>query len=528
MTRVALYARYSSDQQSTASIPDQFRICREFVLRQQWTIVGEYSDAASSGASLMRAGVQALLRLALAGDCDVVLAESLDRFSRDQEDTAGIHKRLQYADVRMVTIAEGDITRLHVGFKGTMNALYLDENRAKTHRGLRGRVELGKSGGGISYGYRVVRVLEGQPRGDREINELEAEVVRRIFREFVNGDSPKAIARKLNHEGVPGPAGVSWSPSTIHGHVARGTGILNNELYVGRLVWNRQKFVKNPDTGKRIPRLNPPEAWITKDVPQLRIVDDEVWQAAKARQGDAQRVLSSKAPNVLGELRRPKHLFSGLTKCGVCGGGYTLASNGNLACFNARNRGTCTNRRIIKREELEARILAAMKHKLMEPSRFAKACEAYMRTINKVRRDQRVKQTAAARERAGVEREEQQIIEAIAKGFRTDAMRETLARLDARKKELTRLLEAKPKPALHPAMAAVFQQKVSALCDGLEADGQREIARKALRGLVDHIVIPADGMLELHGNLGAMLKTANKSAQGSMDVGGIVGCGGGI
>ena len=47
-----------------------------------------------------------------------------------------------------------------------------------------------------------------------------------------------------------------WSPSTLYGYAKRRTGILNNELYVGRMVWNRLRYVKNPDTGKRVSRLN--------------------------------------------------------------------------------------------------------------------------------------------------------------------------------------------------------------------------------------------------------------------------------
>lgn len=43
--------------------------------------------------------------------------------------------------------------------------------------------------------------------------------------------------------------GTAWRPSTIHGHAGRGTGVLNNELYIGRRVWNRQRYLKDPDTG---------------------------------------------------------------------------------------------------------------------------------------------------------------------------------------------------------------------------------------------------------------------------------------
>jgi site-specific DNA recombinase len=281
--KVAIYARYSSDNQRDASIADQLRICREFAARQGWTVAQEFTDHAISGATLLRSGFQALLRDALNRRFDVVLAESLDRFSRDQEDTAGLFKRLTFAGVNIVTLAEGDITHLHIGFKGTMNALFLKDLADKTHRGLRGRVEGGKSAGGLSYGYRVMKSPTGGTvtTGEREIEPAEAAIVERIFREYVAGVAPKAIARRLNQDGVVGPFGGTWSPSTIHGNSKRGTGILNNELYIGRLVWNRLHYVKNPDTGKRISRLNAQAEWITKKMPSLRIVSDELWNAAK-------------------------------------------------------------------------------------------------------------------------------------------------------------------------------------------------------------------------------------------------------
>ena len=330
--RVALYARYSSDVQCEASIADQQRICRQYAERHDWIVVAEFADAAMSGASVMRPEFQALMRDALAGRFDVVLAESLDRFSRDMENVASLFKRLTFAGVRIVTVSEGDIGPLHVGFKGTMNAIYLSDLADKTRRGLRGRVETGKSGGGRCYGYSVVRALDGQPRGEREIHPEEAAIVRRIFRAFTERVSPKAIAKTLNAERIPGPMGVAWSPSTIHGHAGRGTGILNNELYIGRLIWNRQRYVKDPDTGKRLARINPADAWIITDVPHLRILDDDLWQAAKARQTATRYTVKTG----IVRARRPRYLFSGLTQCGSCGGGFILSSHDLLTCFNAR------------------------------------------------------------------------------------------------------------------------------------------------------------------------------------------------
>ena len=91
----------------------------------------------------------------------------------------------------------------------------------------------------------------------RRIDATEADVVRRIHQLYADGVSPRTIARRLNHEGVPGPRGAAWNPSTINGNRVRGTGILNNELYIGRLVWNRLRYVKDPSTGRRRSTLQP-------------------------------------------------------------------------------------------------------------------------------------------------------------------------------------------------------------------------------------------------------------------------------
>ena len=299
--KVAIYARYSSDNQRDASIADQLRVCREFAARQEWTVVEQFTDHAISGATLLRSGFQTLMRDALNQRFDVVLAEALDRFSRDQEDTAGLFKRLTFAGVNIVTLAEGDITHLHVGLTGTMNALFLKDLADKTRRGLRGRVELGKSGGGLCYGYKVTHATHdgAATTGSREIIPAEAEVILRIFRDYAAGLSPKALAKRLNAERCPGPGGAPWNPSTIHGNPARGTGILNNELYIGRLVWNRLRYVKDPDTGKRVSRPNPPSELVTTAVPELRIADNELWNQVKARQLEMRRVAAKGDPTTV-------------------------------------------------------------------------------------------------------------------------------------------------------------------------------------------------------------------------------------
>jgi site-specific DNA recombinase len=134
---------------------------------------GLFRDAALSGASTLRPGYQALLQGAREITFDIVLAESLDRLNRDQEDTAALFKRLRFASIQLVTLSEGSINEMHVGLKGTMNALFLKDLADKTRRGLRGRIEDGCSAGGRSYGYqpsshpRCERRAASRPDADR-------------------------------------------------------------------------------------------------------------------------------------------------------------------------------------------------------------------------------------------------------------------------------------------------------------------------------------------------------------------------
>ena len=173
-------------------------------------MVEVYSDRAVSGASLLRTGMQKLLRDAGSNNFDVVIAEALDRLSRNQADVASLYQRLQFNGVMIESVSEGPISELHIGLTGTMNALFLKELGKKTRRSLKGRALAGKSAGGLTYGYRVVTqfAANGEPiRDDRTIDPAEAAMVRRIYTEYIKGVSPRKIAERLNLKNIPGPQG---------------------------------------------------------------------------------------------------------------------------------------------------------------------------------------------------------------------------------------------------------------------------------------------------------------------------------
>ena len=521
--KIAVYARYSSDLQSDASIEDQVRLCRARASREGWRIVETYTDRATSGANLLRKGVQDMLDSAQKGRFDYVIAESLDRLSRDQEDIAHIYKRLKFAEIGMLTLSEGEISELHIGLKGTMGALYLKDLADKTHRGQSGRVMAGKSGGGNSYGYTVVKAFnaDGSPvRGDREINESEARVVQRIFRDYVAGISPKAIAVALNTDGVPGPTkGKGWGPSTINGNRKRGTGILNNELYVGRLVWNPQRFMKDPDTGKRVARPNPKEEWLTTDVPNLRIIDDTVWNKVKARQAELEHKIAFR------DRRRPPQLFSWLPKCGECGGGFSKISSKHYGCSNARNKGTCENRLTIHQDRLEDSVLRALSSQLMAPQLCAAFCDAYAKRINELRMERNAQRDGWRRELEQLAVKREKLMETLYSGVHASLLKDDLEFIHQRRDEITSLLEAgEDAPVLlHPNMAQRYHGEVRSLIEALNEDTRRQEASDLLRRLIDKIVLTPDMgseklTIDLYGDLAGILALAHGQTHYDGDV----------
>ncbi|WP_262975150.1 recombinase family protein [Roseovarius litoreus] len=518
--------------QSEASIEDQTRLCLEQAEHLGGSVVGTFSDMALSGASMHRPGLERLLTQAKSGAFDVVLSEALDRLSRDQADVATLYKHLSFYSVRIVTLSEGEINELHVGLKGTMNQLFLKDLANKTRRGLRGRVEAGHSGGGKSYGYDVVRRLgeDGEMvTGERTINDYEAQIIRKIFREFSEGHSPKAIARKLNEDQVPGPRGRMWRDTAIRGHRTRGTGILNNELYIGRMVWNRLRYIKDPSTGKRVSRQNPESEWVITEVPELRIVDDELWAAVKKRQGEIES-----SPRVQGiresrfwERRRKMHLLTGLLHCGCCGGGFAAVGRDYVACSAARKLQTCEQTKSFKRSVLEAAVLDLLRDRLMQPDAVAEFVAAFSREVNRQRNSENAERAKAEKDRAALAKKLDGLYDAVANGLRTRGLLERLEKMESELRELDEaLVTPEPSPVrLHPNLAAQYRKRINDLTQTLKNPELRTTALEIIRSLIQHVTVTVDQngdvLLELFGAITAMIDVAQPGGVTDADHGSV-------
>ncbi len=539
--RVALYARYSTDLQSAASIDDQFRVCRDYAQRQGWTVTETYSDRAISGSTMDRPGLQNLLSDVTNRRFDVVLAEGMDRLSRDLGDVDRIYKRLKFLRIKAVTIADGDLGPMHIGMKGTMNAIFLTDLAQRTRRGLRGRIEGGKSGGGISYGYDVVRSLnaDGMPiTGEREINPTQAAVIQRIFKDYALGKSPRAIAIALNAEGIPGPKQAGWGQSTINGNPKRGTGILNNELYIGRLVWNRLTYVSDPTSNKRVSRPNEAEDIIVRELPGARIIDQALWQSVKDRQaasghGEAsprqKATTKADAPGFWSH-QRPRYLLTGLMKCGACGGGYSKISKNLFGCAAARNKGTCDNRLNIRTDEVEDIVLAGLKHRLMAPEIYKEFVAAFIAERNAIVAQHNAKFIDAKAEISEIKTKLAAFMNAILKEGASRSISAMISTLEAREDELNAILakQEAPEPSLMPNLADIYHAKVAALHEALVDPANKDEAFGIIRTLIDEVrLIPESGQLrvDLRGALAGILSLAyndkphlRRGADGSVSV----------
>ncbi|WP_259999525.1 recombinase family protein [Leisingera sp. M523] len=492
-----------------------------------WQVTEVFTDHALSGKNALRPGYQRLIQAAERGDIDVIAAESQNRLSRDMADSANLLKRMNFFGVRIHTASENELDDMKVGVGGLVSTMFLRDLAQKTRRGLEGRIARGKSAGGIAYGYQVKREIlpDGTlSTGDREVEPEEAAVIKRIFRDYADGLSARTIAAVLNAERVIAPQSGkgtgTWNPSTISGNIKRGTGILNNELYIGRLVWNRLTYDTNPDTGKRLSRLNPPEDWITEDVPGLRILDDQLWQAVKTRQGEVRQAMNpagvlTERPK-LERARRPTYLLSGLLRCACCGASYTLINKTRYGCAGARNKGAavCTNRATIGRAEVEERVLSGLKQRLLAPDLLAQFAEEYRKAFNDAAAGACQDRQKAEHSLRKVESRIANILTAIEDGMYTASMKDKMPELEGEKARLAAVIADNPEPPalrLHPRLSARYRELIGDLAGALNAPEVRREATASLRALISEVrmvpdsAAPGGHQLKLVGELAGIM-----------------------
>jgi site-specific DNA recombinase len=496
--RALIYARYSTTLQSSLSIDDQVRVCTEFATRNGWTVGETFFDAAISGAVRDRPGLNALLKAI--GPDTIVTAESLDRISRDLEDMAALSKQIAYAGGTLWTISEGKVDIWHIGMRGTMAQAFRKDTADKVKRGMTGRALAGMCPGGLTYGYRKIAKFDssGNPiRGLREIDPVEAEIIARVFRWTADGLSARTQATLLNRDGIPAPGGGRWSLCSILGDPKRHNGILRNPLYRGQLTFNRTHRVYHPITRKRLVRINPESEWTIVDVPELRIVADELWHSAHAQ-------LRKYAGPLNTGLRRPKKLLSGKAVCGVCGSTWRIVGDANRfggrwGCGAHKDGRGCTNGRTITNDSFERRVLQGLSERLLDPDLVAAYLDQW--TKNRASRiaAERKERSQLERRKNDAEKRVQRLVAAVGDGLGDieelgAALRSSKAELERVSAELTEL-GADNVFTIHPGLANQYRRRVANLIEALQEENS-ERTRDAVRGLIDRIVVmPKEGSM---------------------------------
>jgi site-specific DNA recombinase len=521
--RAVIYARYSSDLQREASIEDQNEVCRRYIASMGWTLVNTFADPAMSGASRHRPAYQALIVAARAGKFDVVVCEAIDRLGRRLADTADLQDTLSFLGIRLYTPSLGEITALHVGIMGMMAQLTLKDIADKTKRGQLGRVRQGKMPSGLAYGYRITE-QKGEDGGHREIEPEQARIINRIFAEYAGGKAPEKIARDLNAEHVPGPYGRVWSNTTIRGQAKRGNGILNNETYVGKINWNRCSYVKNPSTGKRVARPNPPDKWEIAQVPQLRIVDDVLWNDVKRRQFNIRQSLRGQAGlkkdrgfNTLNATHRPRFLLSGLMKCAECGGNFVVTGKDRYSCSTRHRKGTCSSRVSITGQSIESRVLVGLKERLVTPELIDTFVREFQAEYTRLQAERITNRKQIAKKLDDIDRKLKAMTKAVEDGFYHSDMKTRLGELMSEKTALTAQLEPASsidQVAIHPRLHELYYRKVQNL-ERMLAGDNAEAARETVRSMIEKVTIAPEVkgyMAVLHGDLASILAISQASA----------------
>ena len=294
-------------------------------------------------------------------------------------------------------------------------------------------------------------------------------------------------------------------------------------MYVGRIVWNRLRYVKNPSTGKRESRLNDPREWIIKDAPELRIVPQRLWDKVKARQHAMTRDTRPKTANAktadgFWNHQRPRYLLSGLMKCGCCGSNYTKYGANRFACAGSRDRATCNNSHTIRADVLEESILAGLKTRLMEPAQFEQFAKAFVAETNRQRMNAKAVKAKTQAEIDAVDRQIKRLVDAILAGADALSLNAKLNELETAKSRLAQQIETVPddKPLLHPALAVAYRDSVAALASALYDDTEGRQAFEHIRSMIEEVrLTPGAGQLtvELRGDLAGILRTVDGSTQ---------------
>ena len=472
--KAAIYARFSTDRQTESSIEDQVRVCSDRCAKDGLQVAANFEDQGISGAATgNRPGYLKMVEAANSSLFDVLVVMDLSRLSRSQGDLSKVIDRLTWRGIRVIGVQDGyDNARkghkVQAGISGIIGEAFRDMVSDRTYAALEFRALQGKATGGKRYGYGAG----------------ESEIVLQIFDWYACGRSTTWIAAELNRRAIPSPGSSwkrttrrrgGWAPSAIGGDPRRGVGILNNEVYIGRTIWNRSKSVKDPDTGKRRQVQRPRGEWIQREDESLRIVPQETWEAVKHRQRIRQAEVGDNIRRGIkkGCGRAPRYAFSSLIKCELCGSNLVMENKRAYICSGYVNGRICSNNVRVRRDVLESRLTESIQRDLLRDE----VIDEFRSRLGRALRQR----DPTEGKRQELEREVRTIVDVIGKGLLSPALS---ARLQAAKRELAALpaagcvVDVKQFLQLVDPAVEAYRKRIRNLPETIR--GSPDVARKVL------------------------------------------------
>lgn len=354
----ALYVRLSQEDEKKAmseSIQNQIAFLTEYILKKGWQKGEIYCDDGFSGLDFERPAFQKMLEDIEKGKVNCIVVKDLSRLGRDYIGTGYLLERyFPQKGVQLIAVND-DIDTMSeenqqqwLPFRTVLNDLYAKDISKKIRTSFDIKRKNGQFIGAFSpYGYQK----DSKNKNKLVIEEETAEIVKKIFQWYLQGDSMTGIAKKLNSMAVPSPAVYKmihssyanknikyglWTQQTIKS-------ILSNETYIGNLTQGKTKKVSYKiDKSKKIDKQN----WIVAENSHNAIIDRAVFE-------NVQHILSKKA-GAQRENTKTEHILKGILYCGDCKSPMTFRKNRKgqyiLICSQYARYGVCKRHQVYEKQ----------------------------------------------------------------------------------------------------------------------------------------------------------------------------------
>ena len=477
-----IYPRFSTEHQH--SIEEQVDACTRRCRELGLTVLGVYADEAVSGTKLSRRNFDRMMDDLRAGLADTVVIYDQSRLMRDIEGWFAVRKELQLLGVRVISATQefvgGDIRKsdnfMMESIQATFDQMHVLITREKVTAKLHYMAKAGLHTGGVpALGYRTKDIGDGKKILD--VDEKEAAIVRRIFREYDSGQSYKSIIDGLNADGIKTKRGNKFGSNSLHD-------LLKNQLYTGVQIYGAKVYRQDGTRNSHAPEG---ENVITRDAPELAIIDKTTFDRVQQRMEQNKHQQAGRPP----ESRN--YPLKGKVFCGECGSAMNVAASKikgktyyYYRCAKKDRTHDCTGRPI-RCDDLEQMVVDYMRGLMGCPEVKDRAMDYLRREADAINKTGIDRLKAMQQEQRAIKTKIDNIIAAIEDGNYIPSMRERLKQLEVEKAAIESKINNLSRSA---AVASLPSEKFEAAYKKLCAISQTNAA--AILSMVSRVEVYND------------------------------------